>query len=206
VQNGRDCSDADPNISPRQAEIQTDGIDNDCDGFTDEGEDPPGTTYCDIDGDGFGDPGCPIPPAGSLSKMKNGVLVILTSNDGVANNTDCDDNNPNINPQQLDFANGKDDDCNGISDDTISTNLQVWYLDNDGDGYGQNSNTLQADIQPIGYAALGNDCNDTDPNVNPGANEISGIFIRLQRICAMDKFKSGHWSGCHWHGAKPPFF
>ena len=177
VQNGRDCSDADPNISPRQAEIQTDGIDNDCDGFTDEGEDPPGTTYCDIDGDGFGDPGCPIPPAGSLSKMKNGVLVILTSNDGVANNTDCDDNNPNINPQQLDFANGKDDDCNGISDDTISTNLQVWYQDNDGDGYGQNNNTFLADIQPIGYASLGNDCDDTDPNVNPGANEICGNGI-----------------------------
>ena len=174
VQNGRDCSDADPNISPRQAEIQTDGIDNDCDGFTDEGEDPPGTTYCDIDGDGFGDPGCPIPPAGSLSKMKNGVLVILTSNDGVANNTDCDDNNPNINPQQLDFANGKDDDCNGISDDTISTNLQVWYQDNDGDGYGQNNNTLLAETQPQGYVAQGNDCNDANPNVNPGANEICG--------------------------------
>ena len=137
VRNRRDCFDGNPMISPRQFENNTDGQDNDCDGLIDEGVDPPGTTYCDIDGDGFGDPGCPIPPAGRMVQ-KNGHSTFVTSADGVDNNTDCDDTNPNINPSSFEFANGLDNDCNGVVSDTVAVEI-TWFLDSDSDGYGDGS-------------------------------------------------------------------
>ncbi len=51
---------------------------------------------------------------------------------------------------------------------------QVWYKDSDGDGY-SDGNTLTSCTQPAGYIAsplTGNDCNDSDPAINPGATEI----------------------------------
>jgi hypothetical protein len=51
-----DCDDDDPEISPEGTEL-CDGVDNNCDGATDEPEalDAP-VWYVDVDDDGFGDP------------------------------------------------------------------------------------------------------------------------------------------------------
>jgi photosystem II stability/assembly factor-like uncharacterized protein len=166
VRNRRDCDDADPLISPRQFEINTDGIDNDCDGSVDEGVDPPGTTYCDIDGDGFGDPGCPIPPAGRLVQ-KNGQAVFITSSEGVENNTDCDDANPLVNPASFELANGKDNDCNGLVSDTLEIVAGTWFQDADGDGFGNGQQSITSISQPPGYVANGEDCDDSDFMINP---------------------------------------
>ncbi len=46
----------------------------------------------------------------------------------------------------------------------------LWYADADGDGYGS-APTLLACQPPGGYSAVGGDCNDNDPNINPGATE-----------------------------------
>lgn len=172
VRNGRDCDDQNATISPREFEVNDDGIDNDCDGIADEGMDPPGTTYCDIDEDGFGDPGCPIFPTGSRTVMKNGVLITLSENQTVANNTDCDDTDPLINPLAFEFSNGRDNDCNGLVDDTLSNPMMTWYLDSDNDQYGDFNISTQAEEQPQGFVAIGGDCDDNNPNVNPGAEEI----------------------------------
>ena len=60
---------------------------------------------------------------------------------------DCDDNNPNTNPDCPDVCNGVDDDCDGSIDEDF---------DQDGDG----------------YTTCNGDCDDTDAAINPGATEV----------------------------------
>jgi hypothetical protein len=87
-----------------------DGLDNNCDGKTDEG--------FDQDGDGF------------------------TTCQG-----DCDDANPNVNPDAKEICNARDDDCDGLTDEGF---------DLDGDG----------------FTTCEGDCDDLDPTVHPGAFEV----------------------------------
>jgi len=97
-----DCDDADPAVNPGAYEgpegdpTCLDGVDNDCDGYIDAGEDP-GCTLCwDFDGDGYFDAAC--------------------------GGTDCDDDDPAVNPGVIESVdvgncvNGKDDDCDGTTD------------------------------------------------------------------------------------------
>jgi hypothetical protein len=67
-------------------------------------------------------------------------------------------------------CNGLDDDCNGVVDDDAS-DASTWYRDQDGDGFGVSSTTLNACTQPAGYADKPGDCRDDDPAFHPGAPE-----------------------------------
>lgn len=51
-----------------------------------------------------------------------------------------------------------------------------YYLDNDGDGYGDPNKFIYAEnpLPPTGYVANSNDCNDKNAAINPGATEICG--------------------------------
>jgi len=71
--------------------------------------------------------------------------------DGFTKELDCDDTNPNVNPNMQEIPdNGIDEDCSG----TDLTQVEDPDLDEDG-------------------TTLGNgDCDDSDPNVYPGAQEI----------------------------------
>ncbi len=59
---------------------------------------------------------------------------------------DCDDNNPNVNPNVDEYANGIDDNCDGTIDEGTDR------YDDDGDGYTEE----------------GGDCDDSDPTLSPG--------------------------------------
>ncbi|HSK13321.1 MAG TPA: LamG-like jellyroll fold domain-containing protein, partial [Phnomibacter sp.] len=70
---------------------------------------------------------------------------------------------------------------NGFALEGISSNwveglpdaaLTTWYADTDGDGFGDLNVSVQACQQPEGYVANHDDCNDSNPNVNPAATEI----------------------------------
>lgn len=49
---------------------------------------------------------------------------------------------------------------------------QIYYPDNDGDGYGQNLPTPISCADPVGYVLNNDDCDDSNPAINPGATEL----------------------------------
>ena len=152
---GDDCEDTDAQAFPDAPE-RCNAIDDDCDGEVDE-ELPEGA-YTDDDGDGYG--------TGAL--LHAGCAVIA---DGEATlDGDCDDDDPDRNPGEPEVCgNGVDDDCNDASGDTGET---TWYLDADGDGFGVANSVARACAQPQGYVLNDLDCDDTDPAVNPDAEEV----------------------------------
>ncbi|HEX7596579.1 MAG TPA: hypothetical protein VF518_00100, partial [Polyangia bacterium] len=54
---------------------------------------------------------------------------------------------------------------------------QVWFLDLDGDQFGDTSSTVTACQAPSGYVAQGGDCNDLDPLRHPGAAGDPGFVL-----------------------------
>ncbi len=56
----------------------------------------------------------------------------------------------------------------------LGAGMNVYYADNDGDGYGNSNAVVQSCLMnpPAGFALLGGDCNDNNPNVNPSRPEI----------------------------------
>ncbi len=86
-----------------------------------------------------------------------------------ASEGDCDDADPSVNPDASETCNGQDDDCDGSVDEDV---LTTYHLDYDGDGYGDAALSTQACDPPPYYTTNGEDCDDTDPEVNPGAPEI----------------------------------
>ena len=64
-------------------------------------------------------------------------------------------------------CNGIDDDLDGEIDEGLT--LSTFYRDADEDGYGVMGNTVEACEAPEGYVAQAGDCDDTEPDVYPGA-------------------------------------
>ena len=113
--------------------------------------------YCaDSDADGYGNPwACELWPEGDQPAGY------------VENDDDCNDSNPGINPGVTEQDNDVDDNCDGVVDETgddpVDTTPEETdppddppLVDEDGDGYG---------LAPY-------DCDDSDPDINPGAPEI----------------------------------
>ena len=150
-----DCDDGDASVSPVDPEL-CDGIDNDCDGATDEGVTD--LFYADSDGDGYGD-------AGSTTE------ACAAGSGFVADSSDCDDGAAAINPGASELCDGVDNDCDGSTDETDAIGAATWYRDGDSDGYGDSVASTVACDQPSGYAADSSDCDDGDDDIFPGADE-----------------------------------
>ena len=157
VQVGRDCDDTDAAISPNQLE-SCDGVDNDCDGATDEDATDALTTYADADGDTYGDPA-------------SGSVDCAPDPSRVDNADDCDDADANVSPGAVEVCDGVDNDCSGEADDDATDAVTV-YADADGDTYGDPA-TATLGCADEG-AANGDDCDDDAPDVNPAAEEVCG--------------------------------
>ena len=69
------------------------------------------------------------------------------------------------------MSDGKDNDCDGEIDDGISGTTK-WYLDADGDGFGDPTQSTEASEQPPEYVADDTDCDDGDDTIYPGAPEL----------------------------------
>ena len=161
VSDDTDCDDTDGAINPDAQEI-CDGLDNDCDGLTDD-EDAvtdASTWYADTDGDGFGD-------------AASSVQACDQPTGHVADDTDCDDSDAQVNPEGSEICDRQDNDCDGLTDDEDGdvTGGSAWYADTDGDGFGDAGTSAEACSAPSGYVAVDTDCDDGDAAINPDAQE-----------------------------------
>jgi hypothetical protein len=116
------------------------------------------TWYADADADGYGDEG-------------TSVLACVPPRGYGATTGDCDDANVAVNPEALEICNGIDDDCDGIVDPATSTDARTWYVDADGDGFGDPAAAYEACEPAPGDVRDDTDCDDTDADTHPGARE-----------------------------------
>jgi alpha-tubulin suppressor-like RCC1 family protein len=203
VVNPDDCDDTEAAISPDGTEIVGDDIDQNCndllDCYTDNDGDGDGdsgsittiddsescapftgvsdnaadcddtdpslnsgvTWYPDSDADGYGDPigGSSCTPANA---------------DDVTDNTDCNDLDDTVYPGADEICDGKDNDCDTLTDDEDddSVGQTTWYEDIDEDGYGDVTQMSVACTQPAGYVVDSTDCDDLDSDSYPTSTEV----------------------------------
>ena len=155
---GLDCNDDNPNIHPAATEV-CDGIDNDCHGVGDEGAVDATTWYGDYDYDGYG----------GTDFIEESCEPIQGH---VSSATDCDDYDETVHPDATELCDGKDNDCDGATDE--DGNDLIWYGDADGDGYGGSQFLYQGCDEPEGYVDNNQDCDDLNPDAYPGAAESCG--------------------------------
>ena len=152
-----DCDDTDPDTYP-DADERCDDIDNDCDDEIDEDAVDMITWCFDADDDAYGDSSittvsCDLPPG-------------FTSNCD-----DCNDDDFRISPYNVEDEcpesnDGIDNNCDGQVDEGDTPR---WYVDADGDGYGDPATETVDCAQPSGTVDNGDDCNDADASTWPGA-------------------------------------
>ena len=219
---GGDCNDMDALINPGRMENCANMIDNDCNGRVPD-VDPACGSCADLDGDGYQTAACNADPnmqggdcddqdpnvnPGAMERCGNfkdddcqGGDVPCLQNcmdrdlDGFGEGSgcrgpDCDDNAAQSNPWQSEICGDNiDQDCTGedlpCPDDC---------LDMDKDGFGE------------GSGCLGTDCDDNDPNRNPGASErpddgidqdCNGSDLVLADNCRdLDQDGYGEGAGC----------
>jgi hypothetical protein len=193
VMNEADCQDASSTAFPGGTEVidsldndcnglvddGTDAFDDDGDGLSelagdcDDGDisvGAPVAAYVDLDGDGYG-------------QDASAALFCSVSPPYVLTGGDCDDADNDVHPSAVEDCAVPSEDLNcdgsvGYSDadgdhlpacedcddtDPARNDQTVWYLDEDGDGYGNVSVRFTACLGVTGYVLIAGDCDDSDP-------------------------------------------
>ena len=158
VADNTDCDDTRADSNPNAQEY-CDGHDDNCDGVIDEDSALDAQDwYLDNDSDGFGDVSTTIHQCAQPSGY-------------VLDNTDCDDVRLETNPSAPEYCNSIDDNCDGSIDENSALDAQDWFVDGDGDGFGDVGDMLHQCEQPGGYVSDNTDCDDTRADSNPNAQE-----------------------------------
>ena len=96
--------------------------------------------------------------------------------DGLVGAYDCNDDNPAISPSASEVCDGMDNDCDSLVDDlddSLDTSTgSPWHPDGDGDGWGASDETVMACIAPEGFGQDTSDCDDSNPEISPDAEEL----------------------------------
>lgn len=163
------------------------GEDDDCDGLIDEDfidSDQDGTPDCldnDSDNDGVDDDvdNCPTvtnPGQENSDDDPDGDACDEDDdNDGTLDGDDCEPTDPLVHPGATEVCNGKDDDCDDQTDPAGSQGCKFWYIDADNDEFGFDGLNQcvcgEGGTAPF-TASKGGDCNDSNPDINPLAEEF----------------------------------
>jgi len=176
-----DCDDSEPTMNPGLGELPCDGLDNDCDGMVhpdEQDDDGDGFTECDgdcDDNDAALNPAANENPCDGLDTDCDGILhpdEVDDDADGLTEcDGDCDDADADIYPGADEWCDGVDNDCDGDIDEEDAVDADVWYEDLDGDSFGNDAVAEISCNYVPGFTPDGGDCDDTDPNVFPGAPE-----------------------------------
>ena len=153
VPNDTDCDDTSADAHPGADEL-CNGADDDCDGTIDEDGIDGSPWYTDEDGDDYG-----VGEATYACDAPDGMTDLLG---------DCDDDEPRVHPGAGELCNGRDDDCDGTVDDD-AVDASTWWLDADGDGYGDPDWPVMSCEQPDTAVSNDGDCDDAAFGTNPGA-------------------------------------
>jgi hypothetical protein len=178
-----DCGDGDASTYAGAEEL-CDGVDQDCDGWVDEGL-LVKAWYLDGDGDGFagtlGPEACGPPEPGASERVE-----------------DCDDGDPLRHPDAPEVCNEFDDDCDGRVDeedaDWDETSGVAQYLDGDRDLHGSGGVVWSCELL-FHHVVEGGDCDDDNRHVHPGAEEVCN---RLDEDCDGEADNGGV---CAWSWA-----
>ncbi len=182
-----DCDDDNASIHPNALEL-CDSLDNDCNGETDEAAVAPCTSDC---GAGTqpcvdGQPGeCDAPKLKTCLNGDKDCAEFTTCGECPPPKAEvCNDKDDNCNgvvdedvknacgacgPVPAEVCDGKDNNCDGQVDEGVKT---TFFMDGDGDKYGDPGNTVDACEAPGTMVAQGGDCNDEVPSIHEGADEI----------------------------------
>jgi len=156
---GGDCQDNNPAIYPNAPELCNNSDDN-CNGLIDDGAPTCSDFFKDADNDGFGvtaDKKCLCMPDGNYKANVGG---------------DCNDSDPGVNPMVVESCNGKDDNCDGQTDEVGATGCKVYYKDSDGDTFGQLADSqCRCSAGGLYTTLIAGDCNDSNGAINPNATE-----------------------------------
>ncbi len=181
--NASDCGPDDPSVHHGAPEA-CNNVDDNCNTLIDEG-------FPDADGDGLAN--CVDPDDDDDEVLDEADNCVLAPNpaqvdaDGDGRGDACDDDDDNdgfvdavdcrpldaaVYPGAEEVCDGADNDCDSQVDEAGATGCNTYYYNGDGDGFGLElaSQCLCVATPPFSAARAG-DCDDTNPQVFPGANE-----------------------------------
>ncbi len=188
-----DCDDSNADVNPGTEEIPNNDVDEDCDGealvIDDDGDGYNSDEDCD-DSNADINPAAEEIPNNDIDEDCDGeALVIDDDGDGYNSDEDCDDSNADINPGAEELCDGLDNNCDGQADEGLE--IIEYYVDSDMDGFGDANNAVSDCVQPAGTVENAEDCDDSDPNINPNAQEIANNGID-EDCDGMDLVSSTH--------------
>jgi len=178
---GDDCDDEAFDVNPDAEEVWYDGVDGDCDGRSDYDADLDGHDHLAWGGDDCDDTDPAVHP-GIVEVYYDGIDADCggdsdydADQDGRDSDawggSDCDDTDALTFPGAVEWCDAADNDCDlEVDEDPIDP--LTWFVDEDGDEYGNPDAWELACFEGPGRSADGTDCDDTDPLINPGVAEI----------------------------------